>query len=212
MASHSAPQELEALAQECAAIAATLEAVPASAWQEPALGEWSLAELVSHLIGGLDRIRTYLDEPVPDGPAIDPVTYFGYDPREASAGIAQRARERAARTAPSALPKDFRATWTAARDRALTEDAGRVMTTFRGPMRLSAYLQTRALEAVVHHIDIRTALGLDPAPTPEATRLTLTLLEGLLGAPMPAELEQTEFIRAATGRIPSNDARFPVLE
>ncbi len=79
-------------------------------------------------------------------------------------------------------------------------------------MRLDDYTATRVLELVVHHMDLRRALDLPPAPTPAAGLLTMRLLEGLLGSPRPHNLGRTRFILTATGRIPSDDPRFPVLQ
>jgi hypothetical protein len=78
-------------------------------------------------------------------------------------------------------------------------------------MRLGDYLATRVVELVVHHLDVRAALDLPPAPTPAAGRLTMEVLEGLLGTPRPRNLGRTRFILAATGRITVDDDRFPVL-
>jgi hypothetical protein len=39
----------------------------------------------------------------------------------------------------------------------------------------------------------------------------MTLLEGLLGAPKPRNFGRARFIKAATGRITTDDPRFPVL-
>lgn len=202
---------LDALSEECRSISETLGVIQPDDWTRAALGEWNLAELVAHLTGGIDRIRSYLDEPVPDGQLVDPVEYFRYDPSAVAQGIAQRARERAADTEPSALPGIFGTTCRAALERASKEPPERVLTTFRGPMRLTDYLRTRVLEAVVHHIDVRAAIGLEPASTAAATQITVGILEGLLGSPRPGGMDDSRFILAATGRIPLDDARFPVM-
>lgn len=202
---------LQALDAECGAFAASLTRVPSTSWSQPALGVWTVAELVAHVIGGLDRIRTYLDEPQPAGALISPVEYFRYDPRKEAPGIAQRARERAARVPPSELAGAFEDAWMTARARAADEPPTRAMTTFRGPMQLDDYLQTRVLEVVVHHLDLREALELGPRSTTQAQRITLDLLEGLLRGERPPNLGDVDFIRVATGRVKGDDPRFPVL-
>lgn len=202
---------LLALDEECAAFSATLDQIPSTAWGQPALGVWTVAELVAHVVGGLDRIRTYLEEPEPTGRLISPVQYFRYDPRTAAPGIAQRARERAAHIPTSEFPQTFARTWMSARARAAAEHPNRVMTTFGGPMRLEDYLETRVLEVVVHHLDLRSALALSPEPTARAERITLDLLEGLLGESRPPTLGRIDFIRVATGREAVDDPRLPVL-
>lgn len=203
---------LSALTEECEATSATLREIPAGAWSRPALGEWNLAQLVAHIVGGVERVTTYLDEPEPEARSlIDPVTYYRYDYRDVAPGVAQRARDRAAQTDPRSLPDIFAATWAEARARASAEKPKRVMKTFRGPMRLNDYLKTRVLEVVVHHADVRAALALPPVATRKSARITIELLEGLLGASRPRDMEPTWFIHAATGRIPTKDPRFPAL-
>jgi uncharacterized protein (TIGR03083 family) len=205
-------RELDALRAECAAAEATLGEIRPEDWSLHGLGEWSLAELVAHLVGGVERIVTYLDEPVPEADGlVDPVEYFRYDPDEVAPGVAQRARERAASIDPMALAVRFAEAWREAARRAESEGPARVLPTFRGPMRLGDYLATRVLEVVVHHMDVCAALGVPPVATPDAARLTMEVLEGLLGSRRPRNFGRARFIKAATGRIEVDDPRFPVL-
>jgi uncharacterized protein (TIGR03083 family) len=203
--------EIAAFAEECAAVDATLAGVAAEDWDRPALGEWSVAELVSHLVRVANRIDVFLQHQV-EGPAVhDRVSYFQFDLAAEAPAIAQRAREDAATVTPAELPARFAAAWRASVTRAAALPGDHVMATFRGPMRLDEYAATRVLELVVHHMDLRAALDLPPVTTPAAGRLAMQILEGLLGSPRPRNLGRTRFILTATGRLPSDDERFPVL-
>lgn len=214
MSDHDFP-ELAAFRAECAAADATLAAVPADAWRLPALGEWSVSELVAHLVRGATRVPVYLDassELPPDAvPACDRVSYWRQDMEAVAPAVAARARAEAEGVDPLTWPARFADGWRATAERAAATGPAALVDALRGPMRLDEYLATRVLEVVVHHLDLRTALGQPPAPTEDAARLVIADLEGLLGEPKPRALGRTRFLRVATGRLPSDDPRFPVL-
>ncbi|MGH8898077.1 MAG: maleylpyruvate isomerase N-terminal domain-containing protein [Egibacteraceae bacterium] len=204
-------RELAAFAEECTAIDRTLATVTAEDWGRPGLGEWTIAELVAHLVSGATRIDAYLGRDPGEAPAWDRVSYFQCDLEAVAPAIAERARQDASSIDPGELPARFAGGWRASVDRAAALLPEHVLATFRGPMRLDEYTVTRVVEMVVHHLDLRMALDQPPGPTPAAGRLTMSVLEGLLGSPRPRNLGRTRFILAATGRITSADDRFPVL-
>ena len=205
--------ELAAFVAEAARVDATLAEVPDDAWHAPALGEWSTAELAAHLVRAADRVDAYLDLSVEGGTAA--CDRFGYwrggDLVAEAPSIAARAREAAAATPPEELVATFRRAWRRSAERAEALGPDHLLATIRGPMALDEYLATRVLELVVHHLDLRRALDLPPAPDPEAARLVASDLEGLLGSPRPRNLGRDRFLLVATGRLPSDDPRFPVL-
>lgn len=205
-------QELDAFAAEAAATEATILQIEGDQWGRPGLGSWTVAELVAHLVRAADRIDAYLDLPVEgSGPVCDRVGYFEFDHLAAAPGVAQRSREDAARTGVGGLAAAFAAAWRRTVQRCEGLPPDHLLQTFRGPMGLAEYAATRVLELVVHHMDLRQALDLPPAATPEAARITVEVLEGLLDGPRPRNLGRDRFIRVATGRLPSDDPRFPVL-
>ncbi|MDP8977926.1 MAG: DinB family protein [Actinomycetota bacterium] len=206
--------ELEAFIGESEAVDRTLADVPDDAWQRPALGVWNLAELVAHLARGAGRVHAYLDQdPGGDAPACDRVGYYrlGTGPEEARA-VAQRARELAAATRPGDLPGAFADAWRRSAARAADLPPDRLIATIHGPMHLGEYVATRVLETTVHHLDVLRALERPPVATPAAGRLTMALLEGLLGDRRPRNFGRMRFILAATGRLEVDDPRMPVLQ
>ena len=204
-------REMDALRAECERIEAALRAVPGDAWERPGLGEWSVRELAAHLIRGMARIGAYLDEPVDGPPRKDRVSYFRYDAAATAGAVAARAREEARALSPERVAESFGEAWRASAARADGLPGGHVMATIFGPMHLQEYAATRVLEAVVHHMDLRRALDLPADPDPEAADITLEILEGLLEGPRPRNLGRDRFILTATGRIASDDPRFPVM-
>jgi uncharacterized protein (TIGR03083 family) len=204
--------ELDAFTDECAAVDATLADVPAAAWARTALGSWTLAELLAHLVRGVTRLAAYADEPVdPAAAVVDRVAYYRYDAAATAPGVARRAVDLAREVDAETLPALFAEGWREDAQVAAELPADRLVTSTQGPIRVDEFLATRVLEVVIHHADVRAALDLAPSPTPVAGRLAADLLEGLLGAPRPRNLGRVRFLLAATGRIPSDDPRLPVL-
>ena len=203
--------EIEAFAQECAATEETLCGVPADAWARPALGVWTVAQLSAHLVRAATRITEYLPLPVKDQALVDRVAYWRNDAEAEAPAIAQRAVDEAAEADPAELAGRFAAGWRASTAAANDHGPDQVLTTFQGPMRLDDYVATRVMEVTVHHLDLRTALDLPPVATPAAARLTMGILEQLLGEARPRNMGRTRFIQAATGRIEVDDPRFPVV-
>ena len=203
--------ELDAFVEECSAIDGTLMAIASNDWGRPALGSWTLAELVAHLVRGATRVTAYLPEPVPDAPPVGRVEYCRFDADAEAPAVASRAVQEAAAVDPESLPGRFSMGWRASAAAASDHGPAQLLPTFRGPMRLDEYLATRVLEMVVHHLDVRAALDQPPASTPAAARMTMAILEGLLGEQRPRNMGRTRFLQAATGRIKTEDPRFPVL-
>lgn len=204
--------ELLAFVAEARGVEATLRGVAADAWARRALGSWTLAELTAHLVRAGRLAADYLDEPVGgDVAAVDRISYWQVDLGAMATAIADRARLEASHYEAHTLPDVFAASWRRTQDRAGAEAPDRLVHTTRGPMRLDGFVSSRVLELVVHHHDLRRALELPAAPDPAAERMTAEILEGLLAGPRPRNLGRTRFVLAATGRVPHDDHRFPLI-
>lgn len=206
--------ELAAFIAECEASEDTLNLVPEDAWARPALGEWSLHELAAHLVRQADRVSAYddaADREPPDAKAVvDRFSYFE-GVAQLAADVAQRGREQAAGVSPGEWPSRFGLAWRASAERFQQIGGDRLLPSVRGAIRADEFLATRVLEVTVHHMDLRTALDLPPAPAAEGGQLTMRILEGMLGGPRPRAMGRVRFILAATGRLASDDLRFPLL-
>jgi uncharacterized protein (TIGR03083 family) len=201
--------EMDAFAREAERIDRTLHDIGPDAWDRPALGEWNVAQLVWHLVRQADRLHAYHDRPVsPDAPTVDRVEYCRRA-ADLAGDVAARAIEGAAGVAPETLPDLFSDAWR--RSLRAVADPDALIETVVGPMRTGDYAATRVVELVVHHMDVRRALDLPPDSDPVAARLVTDLLETMLDGPRPRNLGRTRFLLAATGRIPHDDPRFPVL-
>jgi uncharacterized protein (TIGR03083 family) len=202
--------ELDAFATECAAVDETLAGVPSDAWTRPGLGSWNLAELVAHLVRGVNRLTAYVDLPVEgERPDRDRFTYYE-GVRALAEEVAARAVEEARKVDAETLPALFAESWRDDHELAAAMPEDRLIMTIHGPMRADEYLATRVFEVTVHHLDLRTALDLPAAMTPEAGRICAELLDGMLDGPRP-RMGRLRYLLTATGRMPSDDPRFPLL-
>jgi uncharacterized protein (TIGR03083 family) len=168
-------------------------------WDELALGEWTVRDLIGHTSRAMLTVEAYLTRPASSVAVTSPVEYFRLvgsygDPT----AVAQRGRE-----AGAALGQDLPGAVADICERVLTEvstaSGDSLMTTPVGGMRLADYIPTRTFELTVHTCDLLAALGL-PLDVPEAAAAeTFTVLGGL--ASRSADLAGP-LLLAATGRRP----------
>lgn len=146
---------------------ATAAQVPAAAWEAPALGRWSVRELVGHANRAHLTVEEYLHHPRPPEPADSP--YFS------DAAIEERAR-----AAVALLGADPLATLAETADRVLRlvadTSADAPLGTPFGPTTLGEYLPSRTAELVIHGCDLAAALDLVPSPPSDALGEALTFL------------------------------------
>ncbi|SHG86302.1 maleylpyruvate isomerase N-terminal domain-containing protein [Streptoalloteichus hindustanus] len=136
--------------------------VEPDAWARPALGEWTVRDLVGHTSRALATVETAISSPATHAGLADPVAYYLAASAVDHAAVADRGRE-----AGRALCDDPATAVAELCDRVLgavarTPDEALVATRLGG-MRLIDYLPTRTFELTVHTGDIARALAL-PGP------------------------------------------------
>jgi len=175
-------------------------------WDRPGLGEWDVRALVGHTSRSLLTVETYLARPA-ETVEVPSTTDYYRTTRAIAAGpdVAARGRDAGAAlgTDPAAAVAEI-----AARVTRLvgTRDAGELLTTIVGGMRLGDYLPTRTFELTVHTADLARALAvpLDVPALPAAQALAVVAdlaVAGGLAGPL---------LLAATGR-PGLPEGFSVL-
>jgi uncharacterized protein (TIGR03083 family) len=131
-------------------------------WSAPALGEWSVRDLVGHTSRALSTVETYLAEPPGVVVIRDPLEYLmaARGPLVNSAEVAQRGRDAglALGDDPVGAVRNLVSRVTAL-VAASPDDAP--VTTRLGCASLLAYLPTRTFELTVHGLDLVAALGAD---------------------------------------------------
>lgn len=169
----------------------------------PALGEWSVRDLIGHTGRAFSTVESYLAVEVPvDAQWLpDAAAYLAAVSRGTvdHSQVAERGRQ-----AGQALGDDPASTVSELAQRVLAlvdrtpDDAPAA--TLLGPMRLIDYLATRAFELTVHGLDLAYALGVEP---PEPTRRTVGSALTLIVAVAVADADRAiPVLLALTGRKP----------
>jgi uncharacterized protein (TIGR03083 family) len=128
------------------------------------LAGWTVGDLLAHLTGTVRRLVAALDRPAPSRASVELVDYY------AGADVAE----------PEPQP-DLAAAVEDARRALAAAPANRLVRVGAGDLRLTDYLVTRVVEAVVHGLDLP-----DPvAPDRAALRVTAQLLVDALAARHP---------------------------
>ncbi|QXC60029.1 maleylpyruvate isomerase N-terminal domain-containing protein [Aquihabitans sp. G128] len=168
-------------------------------WDQAALGEWSVRELVVHTARAYKTIVEYLDGPVHDETQI--YSAAGYlrtvlAEQTPHVHIAARAKREAA----DALdPVGMIDEWSAkAEKRVAVAAADEQVNLFVGQMTLDQYLATRVVELVVHGLDLAAAIDL---PTPAPAGAARVAMQVLLDLAPPEDL--SSILCLMTGRAAS---------
>lgn len=150
--------------------------IPPEGWEKPGLGEWTVRELLSHVVGAIEAPIAYAGQ-ARQIDMDDAAEY--YISAMASPSIHQEVAERARQGVerlgddPASALRAVVARTLAALEEFADDDP---MSTSFGTVRLVDYLPTRILEVVVHTLDIAAAAGIPVEPPPDALRVSLALL------------------------------------
>ena len=198
----------EAYADAASFFVDTVEDIGSEAWCRPALGEWTVRDLVGHANRALVTVEAYLDKPAEVAEMTRPAAYY----LRAAASLGDPAQVTArGREAGRALGPDpsaaVRATAERVLDRVGRESDDALLSTPVGGIRLIDYLPTRVLELTVHAGDIAAAMNADrDALPPGAAAVSLRLLADIAVERGCA----TVVLRSLTGRC-SQPPTFNVL-
>jgi uncharacterized protein (TIGR03083 family) len=169
----------EALQQAAEFFLETVRKVRPDQWDKPALGVWTMRELVGHINGGVSGIERALGNPV-DKAELRDIDY--YLKAFAAANVHENVAQ-GGRNAGAALGDDPVATVEANVARVLSLVAERpgdgAYKIFVGTMTLGDFLAPRTLELVIHTLDVARAAGIDAQPPKLALQTTMRLLADL---------------------------------
>ena len=175
-----------------------VRSVPDDGWGRPALGAWTVRELVAHTLRAFTTVEAYLGaEPSVDRPLADAAEYYRVvlaDPGIHSAVLARGRDAGRDLTDPVGMSETVVQRVLGLVAGAADDD---VVQTFAGQITLAEYLATRVVEVAVHTLDLQRALGQRPHLHPDTSEVVLQLLTEL----GPAE----PMILALTGRAPLPD-------
>ncbi len=173
---------------------------------------WAVADVLYHeLLDARRALRTFAS-PADQPPDCDDVSYWtDYAPGGSadfageSAAHARYVRIAAAAYPPGALAWEWSET-AAAAVRAGRACGHRAVTTQGHVLTVPGFAATLAVEAAVHYLDLTVALPAAPAPEPASLTLVRRVLDGLLGAPVPAAWDDVTAALKGTGREPLTEA------
>jgi len=174
---------------------------------------WTVAELVAHCEGMLNRLVGEHGEPAAGKPEIDRVGYYGYDPDGAREGedpdktFSEVVRDRVVREVDGRNGMTLQSSLSDAAKRAI--DGVREIPADRvikrpghGRITFGEFVATRNLEIGVHTMDIAHAVDKREHVEPPTAEIIISILDGLLGDSLPDSLQwdATTYILTGTGR------------
>lgn len=184
---------------DLAALAGSLD--EDAGWHPTGCTGWAVRDLVLHLLGDAQRALVALATPA-DGPADrDAVTYWrDWQPREDP----DSRQVRSVRTIAGAWQLSYlTGTYVETARAVLTLSArtppAALVATQGHVLRADDLLETLAVEAAVHHLDLVAHLD-RPGPGPAPLAAVRRTLDGLLGRPEPVGWDDAAWALAGTGR------------
>ena len=202
---HGRNRARDEFASAAAAFVEVVAACPTGSLGEPALGTWSVRDLIGHTSRALSTVEDYLGRDVPGAVAWDPIVYMrtmlpaSMEPAERTRRdeeIARRGREAGAALGNDP-PTAVRALAARVVARVEASDDAAIVGTPAGPMTLASYLPTRTFELAVHTLDLCAALEIEPpGAIGPAVRGSLLFAAALAGDHDGA----AEVLRALCGR------------
>ena len=167
---------------------------------------WAVADVLYHeLLDARRALRTFAS-PADQPPDRDDVSYWTDYAPSGSADFAEEsaAHARYVRIAAAAYPSGALA-WEWSETSAAAVRAGRAcghqaVTTQGHVLTVADFAATLAVEAAVHYLDLTVALPSSPTPDPASLGLVRRVLDGLLGARVPASWDDVTAALKGTGR------------
>jgi uncharacterized protein (TIGR03083 family) len=193
-------------------------------WRPTGCTGWAVRDLVFHCAGDAQRALVALHTPAAGPPDRDAVTYWrDWAPDPAGAANGRRFnRVSASMFLDFRQLRDLYLETTAATVNAVADARPELRVATQGHVLTAGDLMlTLAVEATVHHLDLTVSLPAARPPAPAGLTAVRTVLDGLLGRPVPVAWTDEHYARAATGRVPltadearrlgGDAARFPLF-
>lgn len=178
-------------------------------WARPTRTEWTVHELLAHLLLDARRALVTLSTPADALPDTDRVTYWrGFRPQDTDGASAHVAFVRATAAAypdPSTLVDEWDETSRAAAHACRVAEPD-VVATQGHALTTADFVHTLVLEATVHLLDLTVAVPDAPAPPDAALGQVRAVLEALARGPLPARWDDLTAVLKGTGRAPLDEA------
>jgi uncharacterized protein (TIGR03083 family) len=181
---------------------------------------WTVGDVLYHqLLDARRALRTFASPSAAEAD-VDDVSYWRpFSPHSGqpfalgsveAAEHARHVRIVAAAYPPGALVWEWRETAGAACRAARACPYDRV-TTQGHVLRTEDFVKTLAVEAAIHFLDLTVELPSPPPPAAEPLALVRRVLDGLLGAAVPYDWDDSTYALKGTGRVPLTDGERAAL-
>jgi len=218
-------EAIAALDEGLQAVDTTLAGLTEADWRrltrlEPldaTLPKWDVLTLAAHFDISIGLTLALLASAQAGQPGRDQVSFFIFDRNQVAPIVYQYALDVVAGQTPSSMLAKVHETFATTLEAARTTPPETIGSGYYALMRLDEFVASRVVEAVVHGMDLTDALDRAPLDTPRATAITAAILDALLarrtvaGRPTDLQHDDVAFIRAASGRGPHADPRFPLI-
>jgi hypothetical protein len=178
---------------------------------------WCVQDLLFHLMLDAQRALMAFASPTTTTPDVDAVTYWrGFRPdaegAEASAEHALFVRvASSAYRRPQDLVRHWRSTSAAALRAAVAADGAASVETQGHVIEVADFVHSLVVEATVHLLDLGLEVPAAPPPS-SALQVVRGVLDDLLGEPVAADWDDTEYALKGTGRVPLSPSDRSVLQ
>ncbi len=169
----------EAYLESAEFFAALVDGVDIDAWEDHALGQWTLRDLAGHTYRSINTVVGYSEKPASQVD-VESTTQWIMNVRQNTdpSRVAEMGRSASLEIMdnPQMMVRGF---LNMARERINELDDDFILATPLGGMRLVDYLQLRTMELVIHGGDFARALGVDALPPASGTQVALQVLSGV---------------------------------
>jgi hypothetical protein len=218
-------EALAALEEGLHAVEQTFTGLSLSEWQrttvldplDAALPRWDVLTLAAHFDISIGLTLALLASAQEGQVGRDQVSFFIFDRNQVAPVVYQYALDVVKGHTPGTMMTKVRQTFASTLEAARSTPPETIGSGYYALMRLDEFVASRVVEAVVHGMDLTDALGRPPLEMPRATAITAAILDALLarrtvaGRPEDLKTDNLAFIRAASGRGPHPDPRFPLI-
>jgi len=183
---------------------------------DPDLPKWTVLELAGHFDIAIGLTRMLIAGQEDAQPARDRTSFFINPRSETGPVVYAYAYTMVEGKTPGDMPGVLAETFAKTISEARAVPASLVGPGYFAPMRADEFAASRIVEAVVHGIDLAQALGIPYFAAPDGIAATAAILDDLLArrttGRRPAALsDDLDWVLAASGRVPSDDNRLPLI-
>ena len=169
----------EAYLESAEFFAKLVDGVDIDAWENHALGQWTLRDLAGHTYRSISTVVGYSEKPAAQVDVESSTQWILNVRRNANPDrVAELGRSAGLEIMdnPQMMVRGF---LNMARDRVNELDDDFILATPQGGMRIVDYLQLRTMELVIHGGDFAQALGVEATPPASGMQVALQVLTGV---------------------------------